>query len=183
MDSLKSYYNKLEIPVKKNLPYKEILSDHRSVFIKPEGSLSSQNELTKPNSFSIFIANCCISGKFKDGDFTTHFQMNHVIPCHMLTRTTLSQRRSFFLKKNSSTKYDEEPNNNVSATLIPSLFILKSVSMLVQKSKVTTKEGNHHNGRSWRFTVADDLKVSSKITSSKESNPQDHFQRFKVYAE
>ena len=91
----KNYYYKLEIPVKKNLPYKEILSDHRSVFIKPEGSLSSQNELTKPNSFSIFIANCCISGKYKDGDFTTQFQMNHVIPCHMLTQTTLSQRRSF----------------------------------------------------------------------------------------
>ena len=92
-------------------------------------------------------------------------------------------KKIIFLEENSTTKYDEEPNNNVSATLISSLFILKSVSMLVQKSKVTTDEGNHHNGRSWRFTVADDLKESSKITSSKESNPQDHFQRFRVYAE
>ena len=55
MDSLENHYYKLEIPVKKNLPYKEILSDHRSVFIKPEGSLSSQNELTKPNSFSTLL--------------------------------------------------------------------------------------------------------------------------------
>ena len=83
-------------------------------------------------------------------------------------------KKIIFLEENSTTKYDEEPNNNVSATLISSLFILKSVSMLVQKSKVTTNEGNHHNGRSWRFTVADDLKESSKITSSKESNHQDH---------
>ena len=55
MDSLENHYYKLEIPVKKNLPYKEILSDHRSVFIKPEGSPSSQNELTKPNSFSTLL--------------------------------------------------------------------------------------------------------------------------------
>ena len=34
---------------------KETLPDHRSVFIKPEGSLSSQNELTKPNSFSTLL--------------------------------------------------------------------------------------------------------------------------------
>ena len=37
-------------------------------------------------------------------------------------------------KENLATKNGEETNNNVSATLISSLFILKSVSMLVQKS-------------------------------------------------
>ena len=47
-------------------------------------------------------------------------------------------KKIIFLEENSTTKYDEEPNNNVSATLISSLFILKSVSMLVQKSKSPT---------------------------------------------
>ena len=95
--------------------------------------------MTKPYSFSIFIANCLISGKYKDGDNSTHFQMNHVIPCHMLTQTTLSQWRSFF-KENSATKNDEETNNNVSATLMKSLLIQKSVSMTVQKSPNHMKE-------------------------------------------
>ena len=100
--------------------------------------------------------------------------MNHVIPCHMLIQTTLSQRRSFFLEENLATKNDEETNNNVSATLITSLLIQKSVSMMVQKSNSPPLKEKDHNGRSWRFTVADDLKESSKITSSKESNHQDH---------
>ena len=92
-------------------------------------------------------------------------------------------KKIIFLEENSTTKYDEEPNNNVSATLISSLFILKSVSMLVQKSKSPLMKEKHHNGRSWRFTVADDLKESSKITSSKESNHQDHCYNFKVCIE
>ena len=37
-------------------------------------------------------------------------------------------------KENLATKNDEETNNNVSATLITSLLIQKSVSMMVQKS-------------------------------------------------
>jgi hypothetical protein len=40
----KILYYKLEIPVKESPLLKEILPDHRSVFTKPEGSLSSQNE-------------------------------------------------------------------------------------------------------------------------------------------
>ena len=37
-------------------------------------------------------------------------------------------------EENLATKNDEETNNNVSATLITSLLIQKSVSMMVQKS-------------------------------------------------
>ena len=67
-----------------------------------------------------------------------------------------------------ATKNDEETNNNVYATLITSLLIQKSVSMMVQKS-IHHRWRKDHKGWAWRFTVADDLKESSKITSSKES--------------
>ena len=43
-------------------------------------------------------------------------------------------KKIIFLEENPATKNDEETNNNVSATLISSLLIQKSVSMMVQKS-------------------------------------------------
>ena len=89
--------------------------------------------MTKPYSFSIFIANCLISGTYKDGDDDTRFQLNRVTPYHMLTLTTLSQMTIINEEKHATMK-DEETNNNVSATLMKSLLIQKSVSMMVQKS-------------------------------------------------
>ena len=139
--------------------------------------------MTKPYSFSIFIANCRISGKYKDGDYSTHFQMNRVIPCHMLTQTTLSQRRSFFLKRNLQQRMMKRQT-----TTFPLLWYQVSLSWRVwacwsksQKSPLMKEN-----------TTTDDLGDLLWLVISKKAQRSHHQRnlitkiiawRFKVYVE
>ena len=79
-------------------------------------------------------------------------------------------KKIIFLEENPATKNDEESNNNVSATLMSSLFIQKSVSMLVQKSKSPLMKEN---------TTMDDLGDLLWLMISKKAR-RSHHQRNQI---
>ena len=163
----------------------------RRIFLKRKfylitGRFSQNRRVVRPRRTNdkarfvlCFIANYFISGTNINGDGVTQFQLNHVNPCLMLTMPTRSFRKSYtwWETHNYASATLMQHWCNFDATLMQSLQNMKNVSMMAQMSQLQHMSATQQRMIS-RFTVADDLKSSSKITSQRTIS-EDH-QRIKV---
>ena len=149
----------------------------RRIFLKRKfylitGRFSQNQRVVRPRRTNdkarfvlCFIANCFITGTIINGDGVTQFQQNQVNPCLMLTNVNTFIQKIICIKRDSQSCF-----RNTDATLMQLWRNSDAKSLEYEECEHDGPKSQlqHMSATQWRmisrFTVADDLKSSSKIT-------------------